>query len=132
MNIAIPRDRQAEERRVVLTPRGARQLVEAGHRVYVEESAGAGCHLSDAAYLAAGATVVFDEDEPYKRSDIVVRVGSPSGADLARLRDGQALLGFLHLAAAPTETLRTLLDRRITAIGYEVIEDADGRLPTRY
>jgi alanine dehydrogenase len=129
MNIAIPRDRQPEERRVALTPRGVRQLVEAGHRVYVEESAGAGCHFPDAEYLAAGATVVFDEDEPYQRSDLVVRVGAPRGADLSRLKDGQTLLGFLHLAAAPTETLRTLLDRRITAIGYEVIEDADGRLP---
>jgi len=129
MNIGIARDRQPEEQRVALTPRGVRQLVEAGHRVYVEESAGAGCHFADAEYLAAGATVVFDADEPYQRADLVVRVGAPRGADLARLKEGQTLLGFLHLAAAPTETLRVLLDRRITAIGYEVIEDADGRLP---
>jgi 4-hydroxybutyrate CoA-transferase len=129
MNIGIPRDRQPEERRVALTPRGVLQLVQAGHRVYVEEGAGAGCHFPDAEYLAAGGTVVFDEEEPYQRSDLVVKVGSPRGAELARLREGQTLLGFLHLAAAPAETLRTLLDRRITAIGYEVIEDADGRLP---
>jgi alanine dehydrogenase len=129
MDIGVPRDRQPEERRIALTPAGVRQLVRAGHRVWVEEGAGAGCHFADADYLDAGATVAFDADEPFRRADLLVKVGGPVGDELQRLRPGQALMGFLHLAAAPTSTIRALLDRRVTAVGYEVIEEDDGHLP---
>jgi alanine dehydrogenase len=129
MNIGIPRDRRPEERRVPLTPRGVRNLIEAGHRVYIESGAGAACHYPDTEYLDAGGTVVFDEEEPFQRADLVVKLGGPVGPETEWLREGQALMGFLHLATAPIATVRALLERKVTAIGFEVIENDDGRLP---
>jgi len=129
MDIGIPGERHEEESRVALTPSGVRQLVAAGHRVYVEEAAGERCHFLDSDYHEAGAIVVFDREEPFRRADLLVKVGAPAGPELEWLRHGQGLMGFLHLAAAPESEVAGLLERRVTAIGYEVIEDDDGRLP---
>jgi len=129
MDIGIPRDLGADERRVALTPAGVRQLVLAGHRVHVEGGAGEGCHYTDADYHAAGGIVVFDPEEAFRRADLVVKVGRPAPHEVEWLRGGQTVTGFLHLATAAVGTVRALLDRRVTAIGYEVIEDEAGRLP---
>lgn len=127
MHIGIPREIKNHEYRVALTPEGARVLTEAGHRVSVETGAGAEAGFSDAAYRAAGATVVATPDQVWT-ADLVVKVKEPQPDEVAWLRDGQLLFCYLHLAAAP-ELARALMARGVTAIAYETVSGPGGGLP---
>lgn len=133
MEIGVPKERsiggQIPEHRVPLTPSGARELVLAGARLYVESGAGAKAGFDDEAYRRAGAVVVYDAEEVYRRAKLVLAVGRPSAQACSLLGSGAIVMGFLHLAAAPKELLRGLLDRVVTAIGLEVIQRDDGVLP---
>ncbi|WP_018077661.1 alanine dehydrogenase [Thiobacillus denitrificans] len=127
MHIGIPKEIKNHEYRVALTPDGARELVQAGHRVSIETGAGATAGFDDAAYHASGADIVATPAETYA-ADLVVKVKEPQRDELAALRAGQLLFCYLHLAAAPA-LARELMTRGVTAIAYETVTRPAGGLP---
>src|SRR5213594_4102373 len=127
MIVGVPREIKPGEARVALTPPGARALAEAGHRVVVERGAGGGSGIRDDEYAAVGAALAA-ADEVWQRAELVLKVKEPLPAESARLRPGQILFTYLHLAPAP-ELARALRDSGATAIGYETVQRADGSLP---
>ncbi len=129
MNIGVPRERRPFEFRVGLPPAGAGMFRRHGHAVFVESGAGSGAGFSDEDYARAGATVVYSPEEAYGRANLVLKFTRPLREELDLLLDGQAMAGFLHLAAARQDKIDTLLARRITALAYEQIEEADGSRP---
>src|SRR5690606_22863515 len=127
MKIAVPRETLDREYRVGLTPDAVRQLATQGHPVLVERGAGEGSGFSDEDYARAGATLVGVE-EAWGEGELVVKVKEPSPAEAARLRPGQTLFAYLHLA--PNRPLtEALLASGVQAIAYETIQDRDGRFP---
>ena len=129
MDVGIPNEQNPTEHRVGLTPAGVRLLVQMGHRCHVERGAGLGAGFPDESYEAAGARIVYATSEVYARSDLVLKVGSPTKNEIDMLRDGQTVCAFWHLAARPREVTEALLKKRITAVAYETIEREDGTLP---
>ncbi len=127
MKIGVPRELKDQEYRVGMVPDGARVLVSRGHPVLVERGAGQGSGFSDAEYAAAGATLV-DVASLWSEADLVVKVKEPQPAEIARLRSGQVLFCYLHLAAA-SQVARGLLDSGVIAIAYETIQSPDGSFP---
>jgi alanine dehydrogenase len=129
MNIGVPRERRPFEYRVGLPPAGAAMFRRHGHAVFVESGAGGGAGFSDQDYARAGATVVYSPEETYGRADLVLKFARPLREELDLLHDGQAIAGFLHLAAARRDKIDLLLGRHITALAYEQIEEDDGTRP---
>ena len=127
MHIGVPREIKPGEQRVALTPAGARALTEAGHRVVVEGGAGAGSGIRDDEYTAVGAELAA-VDEVWRRADLVLKVKEPLAPEVARLRDGQILFTYLHLAPAP-ELTRGLRAAGAIALAYETVQRTDGSLP---
>ena len=127
MHIGVPREIKPGEQRVALTPAGARALTEAGHRVVVEGGAGAGSGIRDEEYTAVGAELAA-VDEVWRRADLVLKVKEPLAPEVARLRDGQILFTYLHLAPAP-ELTRGLRAAGAIALAYETVQRTDGSLP---
>ena len=128
MVIGIPKEIKAEENRVAITLSGVAALAAHGHRVVIETQAGAGSSLSDEAYGAAGAHALDSAEEVWTQADLVLKVKEPLAAEYPFLRPGLILFTYLHLAAEEQLT-RILLDRRVTALGYETIQLEDGSLP---
>ncbi len=126
MQIGVPKEIKVHEYRVGLTPASAAELVTAGHGVIVERGAGAGIGFHDADYLAAGA-VIGDADAAFG-ADLVVKVKEPQLSECARLREGQILFTYLHLAADRPQA-EALLRAGVTAIAYETVTAAGGGLP---
>jgi alanine dehydrogenase len=129
MDIGIPRERREGEYRVGLTPIGVQLLSAEGHTCYVERGAGLGAGFSDRDYELAGGKVVYSTQEAYGRADLVLKIARPTAEEADWLREGQTLMGFLHLAAARRSRVEALLRKNITAIGYEMIRLDDGSLP---
>ncbi len=129
MDIGIPRERRESEHRVGLTPIGVQLLTAEGHAVYVERDAGLGAGFSNRDYEQAGARIVYQPQEAFGRADLVLKVARPTAEECDWLRDGQTLMGLLHLVAARRSRVEALLDKGVTAIGYEMIQDDDGSLP---
>lgn len=129
MNVGIPKERRDLEQRVGLTPYGVDLLTRAGHICYVETEAGLGAGFTDYHYERVGGHIVYSGEEVYGRSDLVLKAVRPTEVELAWLRQGQIIAGFLHLAAARRSKIETLLEKNITAIAYETIEKGDGTLP---
>lgn len=127
MRVAVVREIKTDEHRVALTPDGAADLTAAGHTVLVERGAGTGSGFPDAAYAAAGATLA-DVEHAWAEADMVVKVKEPLPEEWPRLRPGQVLFTFLHLAPDP-ELTRALVDSGATCIAYETVQTDDGRLP---
>ena len=128
MLIGIPREIKNHEYRVGMTPASVRELVHHGHAVLVETGAGAGIGCDDAAYLAAGASIVDTAGEIFSRAEMIVKVKEPQPVEYRQLRPGQLLFTYLHLAPDPEQT-KGLLASGCTAIAYETITDARGGLP---
>jgi alanine dehydrogenase len=128
MQIGVPKEIKTHEYRVGLTPASVRELVHHGHQVVVETGAGDGIGCSDAAYRVVGATVVGSAAEVFAAADLVVKVKEPQPQEYALLREGQVLFTYLHLAPDPDQT-QALIESGITAIAYETVTDAHGRLP---
>ena len=128
MQIGVPKEIKSQEYRVGLTPTSVREAVAHGHRVLVETGAGAGISASDADYAAAGAQVAADAGEVYAHADMIVKVKEPQAAERARLRPGQVLFTYLHLAPDP-EQLRDLVASGAVCIAYETVTGTDGGLP---
>jgi alanine dehydrogenase len=128
MRIGVVTEMKPAERRVALTPAGADELVRAGHEVLVETRAGAGSGFSDEDYAAAGARVVSTAEEVWATSDLLVKVKEPVGSEHDLLHKRLTLFTYLHLAADPA-LVEALVRSGCTAIAYETVEDARGRLP---
>ncbi len=121
MNIGIPKERLVGEHRVGLTPAGVGLLVKAGHACFVESEAGAAAGFDDYDYERQGATIVHEGAEVYQRSDLVLKVQRPMGEEIDWMHDGQIILGFLGLMAAPREELQRILQHHVTTIAYEMV-----------
>ncbi len=115
MKVGIPREVKNHEYRVAITPAGVRELAGHGHEVYVEKDAGAGSSFEDDAYVAAGATIIPDPDEVWGVADLVLKVKEPVSEEYHRMREGQVLFTYLHLAADRACT-DALLRNGVTAI----------------
>ncbi|MDH4043343.1 MAG: alanine dehydrogenase [Gemmatimonadota bacterium] len=129
MNIGVPRETGRHERRVSLTPWAAAHLTRLGHTVVVESGAGAGARFADDEYQAAGATVVFSREEAFKRADLVCAIAMVSDGELDLLRPESVLCGFQHLSITPRPVVEHLRTLRMTAISYELVQDAQGQRP---
>jgi alanine dehydrogenase len=127
MRIGVAREIKPDEHRVALTPAGARELVQKGHDVVVEQGAGEGSALPDPAYEAVGATIA-SVDDVWGASDMVLKVKEPLEAEFARLHEGLILFTYLHLAADEPLT-RALVDSGAICIAYETVETDDRQLP---
>ncbi|NAZ74041.1 alanine dehydrogenase [Kineococcus sp. T13] len=128
MRIGVPREVKNREHRVALTPAGVHELVGRGHEVLLEAGAGAGSSLPDAEFEAAGAKVVADADEVWGAAELLLKVKEPVESEHHRLRRGQVLFTYLHLAASRTCT-DALLASGTTAIAYETVQLPDRSLP---
>ena len=129
MDFGVPKEIRARERRVGLTPSGVLSLVRHGHVVYVETNAGAGAGFGDAEYRDAGAKIVYSAAEAYGRADVVVKVSRPTAAEHSLFRTGQTIFSFLYLPVASPDLLQACRERTITAVAFEMIQEADGSLP---
>jgi len=127
MLVGVPKEIKVHESRVALTPEGAAELVRAGHKVVIERGAGLGSSLTDADYIAAGATIEEDVEKIWATSEMILKVKEPIEVEYARLRKGQILFTYLHLAASKPCT-DALLAAKTTAIAYETVE-LNGTLP---
>jgi alanine dehydrogenase len=128
MKVGIPRELKNHEYRVAVTPAGVHELVRSGHEVFVQSGAGAGSLLPDDDFSAAGATILPDADGVWQTGELILKVKEPVPEEYHRLRKGQVLFTYLHLAAS-LECTDALLDSGITAIAYETVQLADGSLP---
>ena len=127
MIIGIPKELKNNEFRVSATPSGVHAYVVAGHQVLVEKNAGVGSAISDADYIAAGAQIIDSADEIWQKADLIQKVKEPIEIEYKRMRKGQILYTYLHLAANKVCT-QAIIDSGITAIAYETVE-VDGQLP---
>jgi alanine dehydrogenase len=128
MKVGVPTEIKTDEYRVALTPAGVRELVDAGHDVYVQSGAGFGSSIQDEDYIAQGAKVLPDADAVFAEATLIVKVKEPQPVEVARLRPHHTLFTYLHLAAEEPLT-RGLMESGATCIAYETVEDARGRLP---
>lgn len=128
MKIGVPAEVKNHEYRVALTPAGVHELTRHGHSVAVQEGAGLGSSLSDADFAAAGASIVTGADAVWNDADLVLKVKEPIAEEYGRMRPGQTLFTYLHLAASKDCT-DALVDARVTGIAYETVELADRSLP---
>src|SRR6266404_3403781 len=122
MRIGVPAEIKNNEYRVGMTPSGAQDLASDGHKVFIQAGAGNGSGFGDDEYIAAGATILSTADAVYEQAEMIVKVKEPIEADLARLKEGQLLFTYLHLAPVPDLTA-ALLKKKITGIAYETITD---------
>ena len=128
MKIGCPKEIKPQEFRVGLTPFAAHEAVAHGHEVLIEAGAGLGAGFADADYRAAGARLLDSAEEVFASAEMIVKVKEPQAVERARLREGQVLFTYLHLAPDPAQT-RDLLASGVTAIAYETVTDRAGGLP---
>src|ERR1700694_1273138 len=128
MLVGVPKEIKDSEYRVGLVPSTVRELAGNGHHVIVEQNAGSGAGLADADYQAAGAEIVADADQVYGRAEMIVKVKEPLAAERKKLRPGQILFTYLHLAPDRAQT-DDLLAAGVTAIAYETVTSPQGTLP---
>lgn len=128
MIVGTPKEIKNHEYRVGMTPESAAEMVAHGHDVLIEAGAGLGIGAEDAAYTAAGATVVDTAEEVFARSDMIVKVKEPQAQERAQLRENQILYTYLHLAPDPEQT-KDLVNSGAVCIAYETVTDAKGGLP---
>lgn len=128
MLIGVPREIKNREYRVGLTPASVRELHAHGHRVLVEAGAGEGIGVGDDAYVRAGAAIAPDAEAVFAQAEMIVKVKEPQPVECRRLRPGQILFTYLHLAPDP-EQAKLLMESGAVAIAYETVTDERGHLP---
>jgi alanine dehydrogenase len=128
MIVGILKEIKAEENRVCMTPAGAEVMIQNGHTVLVENSAGIGSGFADEAYAGAGAELAATPKEIYDRADMVMHVKEPLAPEYDMIREGQIVFTYLHLAAAE-ELTQALIKSKAICIAYETIQRKDGSLP---
>ena len=127
MIIGVPREVKVQEYRVALTPEGVTEFIKNGHTVLIEKNAGLGSSLSDQDYIQAGATIIDSADKLWQEADLILKVKEPIEPEYSRMRAGQILFTYLHLAASKACT-DALVKAKVTSIAYETVE-VDGALP---
>src|ERR1700758_4206818 len=128
MYVGIPTETKNNEFRVAITPSGVTELTRRGHDVVIQAGAGEGSAIADSDFKAAGAQLVATADEVWAEADLVLKVKEPMPIEYVRMRRGQTLFTFLHLAASCACT-NALLASGTTSIAYETVQTADGALP---
>ena len=128
MRVGVPKEIKVHEYRVGLTPGSVRELVAHGHEVLVETGAGAAIGFPDKAYSAAGARIAADAAQVFAEAELIVKVKEPQPAEWARLRPGQVLFTYLHLAPDPEQT-HGLMQSGASAVAYETVTEPEGGLP---
>lgn len=128
MLIGIPKEIKNHEYRVGATPAGVRELVNAGHQVFVEKLAGAAIEFSDEQYVAAGAKILATAQEIYEKAEMILKVKEPQESECALIRKGQVVFSYLHLAAEP-ELTKMLIKSGCIAIAFETVSANDRSLP---
>ena len=128
MKIGVPAEVKNHEYRVAITPAGVRELVLNGHDVFVQAGAGLGSSIADAEYQAAGARTLPTADDVWATGDLILKVKEPIAGEYDRMRAGQVLFTYLHLAADKRLT-EELLARQVTGIAYETVQTPDRALP---
>ena len=128
MKVGVPKEVKNHEYRVAITPAGAHELTARGHQVYIEAGAGIGSSIPDDDFAAAGAQILATADDIWDTADLVLKVKEPVAEEYPRMRDGQTLFTYLHLAAS-RDCTDALLKQGITAIAYETVQTANGALP---
>jgi alanine dehydrogenase len=128
MRVGIPTEIKNNEYRVAITPAGVAELVHRGHEVIIQSGAGEGSAITDADFKRAGAQLINGADEVWAEAELLLKVKEPIEAEYSRLRKGQTLFTYLHLAASKPCT-DALLTSGTTSIAYETVQTADGALP---
>ncbi len=128
MKIGLPKEIKDNEYRVGLTPAGVNALVNAGHTVFVQKTAGEGSGITDEQYVSAGGKLLDTADEVWAEGDMIVKVKEPIAPEYPRMRENQLLFTYLHLAPE-FELTKQMLERKVTGVAYETITDEHGRLP---
>ncbi len=128
MIVGIPKEQLNEEKRVSLAPAGVDALTRKGHTVYIQSGAGEGSHFSDEDYEKTGAKIVYTADEIFGRAELVLKVTQVNDAELELFKENQILFSFLHLAVGKKQTIEKLMEKKVTAVGYDLVE-TNNRLP---
>ena len=128
MRVGVPTEIKNNEFRVAITPAGVAELVHRGHEVLIEAGAGEGSAISDTDFKRAGAQMINSVDEVWAEADLLLKVKEPIEPEYTRLRKGQTLFTYLHLAASRPCT-DALMTSGTTSIAYETVQTADGALP---
>jgi alanine dehydrogenase len=128
VKVGVPREIKNHEYRVAITPAGVHEFVSNGHEVFIEENAGVGSSIPDEAFASAGASILPTADAVWETADMILKVKEPIAAEYHRMRKGQLIFTYLHLAASK-ECTDALVASGSTAIAYETVELPDGSLP---
>lgn len=128
MIIGIPKEIKNWENRVSLIPAGAKALVDKGHTVLVQSTAGLGSGFDDEEYIRVGAKIVDTAEEVFAKSEMIIKVKEPQESEYPLLREGQLLFTYLHLAVEPKLT-KALLKNKVNSVAYETIQTEKGELP---
>jgi alanine dehydrogenase len=128
MLVGVPKEIKNHEYRVGLVPSSVRELVHHGHKVMVETTAGEGIGFGDEDYRAAGAEIAAAAGDVFAKAEMIVKVKEPQPGEVARLREGQILFTYLHLAPDLAQT-QGLVKSGSIAIAYETVTSARGGLP---
>ena len=131
MQVGVPKEVKNHEYRVAITPIGVHELTAHGHQVYIETGAGEGSSISDDEYVAEGAKILPNADEVWGNAEMVLKVKEPVAEEYHRMREGQTLFTYLHLAADKPLT-EELISRKVTALAYETVQLPSGGLPLLY
>jgi len=125
MRIGIPTEILFEEKRVALAPAGVDALIRAGHSVFIQSGAGLGSNFTDEEYRKVGANVVYTAEEAFQRAELIAKVAPLSLKESEYLQDNQILFSFLHLAVGQRKIIEKLIEKKVTAVSYELIEKHD-------
>ncbi|MDR1644936.1 MAG: alanine dehydrogenase [Tannerellaceae bacterium] len=128
MIVGLPKEIKNNENRVALTPAGAKELVQRGHTVYVQRTAGEGSGFSDAAYESAGAKLLPSIEEVYQTAEMIMKVKEPIAPEYPLVKKGQLLFTYFHFASEKTLTL-AMMKSGATCLAYETVESKDRTLP---
>ncbi len=129
LKIGVPREVSNDERRICLTPGGVSVLVANGHQVFLEQDAGAEANFTDQEFADAGAEIAYSIDEVYQKSEMIVKVAPPSESEFELLDNDHILISALHLGNATDDFIALLIEKSITAIGFEFIKGEDKEFP---
>ncbi|MFN1833699.1 alanine dehydrogenase [Balneola sp. MJW-20] len=128
MIIGVPKEIKTHENRVAIQPGGVVQMKRNGHEVLIQKGAGLGSGFSDEEYISAGATIIDDVEEVWKRAEMIMKVKEPIAEEYPRMREDQVIFTYFHFAAEEALT-KAVIDSKCIAIAYETVEKADRSLP---
>ncbi len=129
MNFGVVHENRLNEKRVCLTPNGAKSLIKRGHTVLVESGAGDASGFPDQDYLEKGAQIVFSHEEIYGRSDVLLKILPLTEESIEHMVEGQTVFSFQHLAVSSQQVFQGLMEKKITLVGMEIMEEEDGTRP---